>query len=175
MSANQKENPLQSKYRKADTTDRPPSMERRKFLLHTAAGITASLFAGHLFWRADNEPVKPMFDKPEPPVNAAASTPLLRTDVLAYKQNETFVLERRSQTDNSLHCRCTVNETGAEIFRHLNGRHTIEDIAERIAMAGIGADKNAAYAEIALFVAQLGSIGFLAEPYYVQIYETYDT
>lgn len=64
---------------------------------------------------------------------------------------------------------CGVNATGAEILDHLDGRHTIDQIGAALA-EGLGVAPGEAFsAKVAFFVAQLGELGFLAEPFHARI------
>ena len=68
--------------------------------------------------------------------------------------------------------KCAVNDCGARILKMLTGAHSVEEIANATAQFyGIPQSPNMA-ASIAGFIAQLGMLGFLAEPFYAVLYDT---
>ena len=65
---------------------------------------------------------------------------------------------------------CAINRPGRIVTGKLDGRHTVEQIAQALA-SDLGLDAQARLeAPVAQFIAQLGMLGFLAEPFYATIY-----
>lgn len=66
---------------------------------------------------------------------------------------------------------CSTNRTGTEIIASLDGHRDIRQIAARTAQR-LGVPRSEAFeAQIATFVAEVASLGFLADPFYVHIVE----
>ena len=68
---------------------------------------------------------------------------------------------------------CAVNSIGATVLQHLNGRHTIADLAQKVAAAVDIRPDEVLEAKLAFFVAQLGMLGLLVEPFYACVVETW--
>jgi len=175
MSTKQERVPSGARDKEGDAANCPPNMQRRRFLLYSAAGIAAVLIPGHLSPHNRYRQDQPEVAAPEPGQAAAPSKPMLQNGVISFREGELHVFEYRSGNDNQLRCGCAVNEAGAKVIHHLDGQHTVEQLSRLISMEGGHADPHTACAEIAQFVAELGGIGFLTKPYYAQIYERYES
>ena len=67
-----------------------------------------------------------------------------------------------------------VNASGETVLRCLDGRHTIPELARRLA-AGLGLPHDGALeAALALFVAEVAQAGLLAAPFYAYLIERSD-
>jgi hypothetical protein len=79
---------------------------------------------------------------------------------------------RPSESDRLV---CAVNQTGARVLRLLDGQHTVSQIAGDLA-ARLHITRTEAFdAKIAGFIAQLGMLTLLQEPFYVRIVEGWET
>ncbi|GEM_PF-2639310 len=173
MSTKQKIAPAQSVCMNEESTTQPAALNRRRFLRHTALGLTAALFTAEAFRHSGENTA--ILDNPEaiPHSLPTPDKPRVKPGVEMCKRGKSYVFEYRCEKEQTLKCRCTVNKSGAEIMQNLDGSHTIEEVAALVSADGATAADATACAKIAQFVAQLGSIGFLIQPYYVHIYETY--
>lgn len=66
---------------------------------------------------------------------------------------------------------CGVNAVGEAVVRRMDGRSTIAEISAALASeTGLTVD-DALRAQVAFFVAELGALGLLAEPFRAVIYD----
>jgi hypothetical protein len=161
---NHKNHTVPSGTEKTKGGDSTCGVSRRRFLLYVTVG-GAWLTVGHIVrHRPEKTPTSDEY---------ASRMPKLREDVTMQYDNIQHVYECEVQgKDGNATC-CTVNDTGAEIIRLLNGKRTVEDLSEQTASSGHWRDSNASRAEIAYFITQLGILGFLAKPFYAHICEIY--
>lgn len=160
-----------------ESTDDDYSMGlgRRRFLIYISLGLASSLVGGELYCSdIDAHGTKLNMPRSNSSDQIITMKPKLRKGVLEVRKEKFHIFEYRPNPGDA-ECGCAINETGAAIIRLLDGRHSIEDIAHSTVLTETAFHFKEACAKIAFFVAQLGAIGLLAEPYYVQIYEVYDT
>lgn len=136
-------------------------MSRRGFLISLGAGAAA--ITGYVLGGI------PGLSKPKAsrPPGQACEAPCLLADVTFGSDNDMLTLSRPG-TDSPV---CAVNRVGGAVIRRLDGGHKIDDIS-RILAGEYGLEGGEALeAKVAFFVTQLGMMGFLDRPFYVQIYE----
>jgi len=139
-------------------------MRRRDFVIALGSGVGASIagyFAYHRWPEFAGAPVGP---------NAlpAEACPRLKADVTCDRSGDQVTLRRGEAADAVV---CAVNAAGAAIVDRLDGRHSIEEISAALAgLIPVGPGR-LLEAKVALFVAQLAQCGFLADPFYVTLYE----
>ncbi len=97
----------------------------------------------------------------------SVSKPLLKKNVISYYKRDELFLEYQ----NSKFC---VNETGAEIIRLLNGKNTVSDISSMMSRSLNLEQTDLLDSSIAGFICQLAETGFIADPFYVTLYENYE-
>jgi len=146
-------------------SEQPPSadrqgtgLSRRDFSIALGAlgALAAAGIAGYFLFRR-GPPRRPPGERP-------TTRPRLRADLRRGRLDDLTLLEHGQGTEAVV---CAVNPTGARILDHLDGEHGVEAIA-RLAAGGTAGPSPAA---VACFVAQLGMMGFLAEPYYAVVFE----
>ena len=139
-----------------------PGVSRREFLICLGSGAAATI-AGYFLTKLI--PVA----LPATPQTASAQ-PRIRKEISARREAEMYVLEAKGH-DQPLGA---VNSAGWEVLQRLDGSRSIQDITSALA-AGAGLASNEAMeGKVACFVAQLGEMGLLQQPYYVQIVEARD-
>jgi hypothetical protein len=140
-------------------------VSRRRFLLYATVGGAGLAVARIVPQSPERTPTAAA--KPVPRMPQLREDAELRYDII----RRVYECEVPGENGNAV--RCTVDDTGAEIIRFLDGNRTVEDLSERIASSGRWCDSSASRAEIAFFIAQLGMLGFLAKPFYAHICEIY--
>jgi hypothetical protein len=140
-------------------------MRRRHFVIALGTGVGASI-VGYFGYRQP-----PHFESDGATKHSPEHEhlPSLRADVVFGRLDDQVTVSR-GEPDNPVIC--AANELGAAILERLDGRHTIEQISESLAMLVTASPNRPLEAKVALFVAQLATHGFLAEPFYTTIYET---
>jgi len=100
------------------------------------------------------------------PANAPAA-PRLREDLI-FDFKDDFYTVSLDRGDEPLF---GVNQVGKSVLGRIDGRNTIEDIAEGLAREfGVG-DDDALKANVAVFTAQIGMLGLLEKPFHATIFE----
>jgi len=95
--------------------------------------------------------------------------PQLRKDIVMGRDGEMFTLTRLGQPDPLF----VVNGIGHAVLRRLDGCHAIQDISAAVAEQSNAPHSGELDGKIACFVAQLGQLGLLKQPYYVNIVEEF--
>lgn len=147
-------------------------MRRREFViaLGTAAGASiAGYFAYHGLPRDGGSPGVP--DGKALASRLGEPRPRLKDDVVVGQLEEWVTIRRGEDHEQVV---CGVNETGAAILALLDGRHSVERIAALIAPRVQVSPGESLEAKVSEFVAELAMCGFLAEPFYVTLYEIGD-
>lgn len=139
----------------------PRRFTRKAFLVALGTGAAVAI-SGHFLSRRENSG----------PTSGAASGPSskypklkpgLRTD----REGEFLKLVRQDGKDPVI---CLVNYPGRVAVGLMDGRHTTEDIAHAMADQ-FGLEKTEALnAKMAIFIAELGMMGFLEQPYYSYVF-----
>jgi hypothetical protein len=138
------------------------TMNRRRFLIRLGAGAAGGIGG---FFLLQRWPVPAEADAPtKPPMSLR---PRLRKDIADSRYEGMAAISYGSGTERVL---CAINRPGRIVTGRLDGHHTIEQIAQALA-SDLGLHAPARLeAPVARFVAQLGMLGFLAEPFYATIY-----
>jgi hypothetical protein len=136
---------------------------RRAFLITLGAGATAAITGYFL-----TPPGVPPCPDPAATPSDAATRPRLKADAQFGADGDLTTL-RRTDADGPV--LCAVNTIGERVLTRLDGRHTIEEIAEALACGAGTPRAKTLEAGVAAFVAELGSLGFLEMPFYVYLYE----
>jgi hypothetical protein len=147
-------------------------MRRRDFVIALGTGVGASIagYFSYNYLQTDGGSA----EIPDPEVIKSRSVepmPRLKADVV-FGRRDDLVTIRRGEADEQVVC--GVNETGAAILERLDGRHSVERIAASIARRVQVPAGESLEAKVSLFVAELAMCGFLAEPFYVTLYEIED-
>jgi len=137
------------------------NFNRRNFIISLGKG-TAVCIGG--FFLMKNWPDTA---SAEPNLVNSSSFPQLRNDIFFGKYNDMDTISYKMSDDNVT---CGFNQPGNEIIKKLDGHHTIEQIANSIVEKFDIKDSKSFNAKIAYFVAQLGILGFLHEPFYTNIF-----
>ncbi|WP_026259666.1 PqqD family protein [Desulfobacter curvatus] len=136
-------------------------LNRRDFLISLGQG--AAVCIGGFFLINHWPDCPPALSNPI--INA--SLPKLRKDIVSGSYQDMATIGYTTGDDEVL---CAVNVIGRTILNKLDGQHTIEGIAEAVAVEFNIPEYEPLNAKIAYFVAQLGMIGFLCDPFYATIY-----
>lgn len=145
----------------------PQHLSRRTFLILLGAGASASIFGYYFTPRRDEQAAA----APQTP-SSQETRPRLRDDLTFSQRAEMTYIGRPSDPDRLV---CAVNQTGAHVLRLLDGQHTVSQIAGDLA-ARLHITRTEAFdAKIAGFIAQLGMLTLLQEPFYVRIVEGWET
>ena len=137
-------------------------MNRRRFLIRLGAGAAGGIGGFFLLrrWPVPAEAAAPA--KP-----SISMQPRLRKGIVDGRHEGMAAISYGRGAQRVL---CAINRPGRMVTSRLDGRHTIEQIAQALA-SELGLDAPARLeAPVAQFVAQLGMLGFLAEPFYATIY-----
>jgi len=148
-----------------DESEGGPGLARRRVLIALGAAGGACLVA-HLSFRASERAA------PLPPAGEAARPPRLGADVLFAPAGGLVSLRRQGAPPGE---QCRVNRAGAAIARRLDGSRDISAIARELERE-LGLEPSDDHdAKVAYFVAQLGELDLLAEPFYACLYEVAGT
>lgn len=146
-----------------NTDIRNKKMSRRDFLLYLGVG-TSVVIAGYFLQESAasirSETIEGEF--------VEAQQPQLKDDVVFGNSGEMKTISRISGGHKTL---CAVNRTGRNIIELLNGRRSIEEISQAVAIREQIDRIESMDASIACFVAEVGMLGFLMTPFYAQIIE----
>jgi Coenzyme PQQ synthesis protein D (PqqD) len=137
-------------------------LNRRRFLIRLGAGAAGGIGGFFLLqrWPVPAEAAAPA----KPPISLR---PRLRKDIADSRYAGMAAISYGRGAQRVL---CAINRPGRMVTSRLDGRHTIEQIAQSLA-SELALDAPACLeAPVAQFVAQLGMLGFLAEPFYATIY-----
>lgn len=137
-------------------------LNRRTFLIRLGAGVAGGIGGFFLM------PLQPVFSEPVPLDQPTTSArPQMRHDIVLGRYDD---MEAISYGRGDSKVLCAINRPGGIIISKLDGAHTIDEIAEAL-KSDLGLEANVALgAPVAQFVARLGMLGFLAEPFYATIY-----
>lgn len=137
-------------------------LNRRTFLIRLGAGVAGGIGGFFLM------PHPPALSSAAPLKQPQATTrPRMRHDIVLGRYAE---MEAISYGRDERKVLCAINQAGSIIISKLDGRHTIDEIGEAL-KSGLGIDAQVALdAPVAHFVAQLGMLGFLTNPFYATIY-----
>ncbi len=144
--------------------ERPGSgWTRRSFAISLAAAASAAVAGYFLVREGSEEPSRP---------NGEAGThrPRLADGVTFGEDRGAVTLARGEGADATV---CGVNGVGAAILDRLDGEHTVGDIAATLSRRLDQPRTDAMDAGIAVFVARLGQMGFLREPFHAMVIERY--
>ncbi len=143
----------------------PPSrhnLTRRNFFISLGAGVGG--IAGYFCFAG--RPIAPPPTESVPVPSGPTAHPRLRDEACISSDGELYTISVPGTESPTV---CGVNPVGAEIVQRLTGQQTIGEICADVAAAvGICHDE-AIEAKIACFVAELASLGFLRDPFYVYI------
>lgn len=146
----------------------PQYLSRRQFLILLGAGASASIFGYYTLPSPDEQAAAAA---PQTPSSQEAR-PRLRDDLTFSQHAEMTYMAWQSDPGRPV---CAVNQTGARVLRLLDGQHTVSQIAGDLA-ARLHITRTEAFdAKIAGFIAQLGMLTLLQEPFYVRIVEGWET
>ncbi|GEM_PF-4049679 len=135
-------------------------MNRRTFLIRLGASVAGGISG---FFLVPRWPAVAMAADPQPP----SPRPRLKDDIVFGRYEGMDSISYGIEGEQVL---CAVNHPGLLIVDKLDGRHTIDGIGAAVKTAlGLAATEDLD-AQIAGFVAQLGALGFLAEPFYATLY-----
>ena len=141
----------------------PEGFSRRQFLI--TLGLGAGAVSGYFLFK----PLSPATIFPSVHAPVPEDCPRLSHDVMFGMDADGLTTICRSDSST-----CAVNQTGGEILKLLDGRHTIAAIGLAVALASGGSPSEAIEAKLAAFVANLGMLGFLREPFYACIVDSKD-
>lgn len=137
-------------------------LNRRRFLIRLGAGAAGGIGG---FFLMQRPPVLAEAAAPaEPPVSLR---PRLRKDIVAGRYDNMAAISYGRGAQRVL---CAINRPGGIVIGQLDGRHTVGQIARELTSALALDTQDRLEAPVAHFVAQLGMLGFLAEPFYATIY-----
>ena len=137
-------------------------LNRRRFLIRFGAGLTGGIGGFYLLNQWPDE-----LHERLPESFQGTLFPKLRKDIVFGQHEDLKTIRHGTGADMIL---CAINRPGGIIIDSLDGMHTIDRI-ERALKSTLGLDPMACLqAPIAHFVAQLGMLGFLAEPFYATLY-----
>lgn len=138
-------------------------MTRRSFLISLGAGAGASI-AGYLVYRLVDAS---RMSQPQPA--AAGSCPKLKDDVVFGTSSDGLATMTRPADES--HAICAVNHVGEAVLRLMDGTRTIEEISTAVAAEASIEMSEALAAKVAYFVAHVGMLGFLCQPFHANIFE----
>lgn len=139
-------------------------MNRRDFCYQL--GATGLALISGCFWLNDNGSAhahEPGADIPHD------GLPRLKPDVETNRYQDWTIVYRTGHERGNV---ILVNRVGALVVQHLDKTTTVEDIADDIRAVCHTRHDEKQLADIAIFIAQLGYLGFLTHPYYACIFET---
>jgi hypothetical protein len=139
-----------------------PLLNRRRFLIRLGAGAAWGIGG---FFFAQRWPVPAEAATPAMP--GVALQPRLRKDIVDGRYDDMAAI---SYGQGEHRVMCAINRPGGIVISKLDGCHTIDQIAQALKSALALDDQVRLEAPVARFVAQLGMLGFLAEPFYATIY-----
>lgn len=143
---------------------------RRKFVLGLGAGACIGIVGVFAYrTRKEDRGESRKEEEATPSAKEGMSTcPWLRADIVTEWQGPWFVAERGTGLGPTT---CRVNRAGARVIQRLDGQSTIGAISKALA-AELGLTRTERTdAQVATFVAHLGMLGFLREPFHVTIHE----
>ncbi|MDM8551212.1 hypothetical protein QUF72_14095 [Desulfobacterales bacterium HSG2] len=98
--------------------------------------------------------------------------PELKDDVKFGRDSENGMITI-SRIDSPTPFLCAINHIGELVIKRLDGKHRVEDIS-RALVSEIDIQRNRLKdTNIALFIAQLGMMNFLKEPFYINVIDTW--
>lgn len=143
------------------------NLTRRNFLI--SLGTTALSISGYFLIGGGS--LKEVLADTEGVV--AGMRPKLVPDIFFEESTSDLTLLQRRDANH--HNKCAVNRIGSFIIRRLNGRHTIEGISSLLSEEEGFTRYHSLEADIAQFVANLGMLGFLLDPFYANIIEVVES
>ena len=137
------------------------NLTRRDFLI-SLTGSSVALITGYFLFRTVGvENILSSHSK-----NGSSLFPCLKKEIV-FGINDEMVTIYLKNDDSVL---CAVNEIGAIIINRLDGRHTVSDISKTLGKKFNIELSESLNAQIANFIAQIGSLGFLRDPFYTTIF-----
>lgn len=137
---------------------------RRTFFWALAGGVAGASIAGFVMSRPNCQETSP---KPRDANGRAEAQPRLRDGVNLTPAPDGIQLWLKDVGEPV----AGVNRTGGWIVERLNGQHTVSEIARELSRQLGLPHEESRDAKVAWFIAELGQIGLLCDPYYVQIVE----
>lgn len=142
------------------------SSTRRDFFITLGTGAAAGI-AGYFLVQRAFSPLPASLDDGTGPTRP----PCLKEDVVFGNDGDMVTV---SLSGGGSPVVCAANRPGQEVLTRLDGRHTIEEMSRAVA-AAVGVSRTEALdAKVAHFVAQVGMLGFLREPFFACIVEEVD-
>ncbi len=135
---------------------------RRTFLIRLGAGVAGSI-GGYFLIR--NWPQNTAVDMSA--IQTTSLHPQIKKDIVFGQYQDMTTISNGKGKENVL---CAFNLPGEIIISKLDGEHTIEQISDALISGLDLKTKLSLDAPIATFVAQLGMLGFLTEPFHATIY-----
>ena len=157
--------------RRADVESDGPSRRQFLWVLGTGSLAATAVIAGYVSGDERAAAVeagtatRPDDGRPTP------ERPALRDGVTFGRRDGLLTIGYVSAPGGSGPVLCAVNEVGAAITRRLDGKHSVPLLASAAAAAAGIEPSDTVEARVACFVAELARLGFLREPFYVQIVE----
>lgn len=137
-------------------------MNRRDFLYKLGISGSFAIAGSFIFDSIASE----NSENPSVESNTTSEFPELATYVKTNHEDEKLFLYFANK-------KCFVNETGEKIIGLMDGRNNLHAISHEIADFYSIEHTDALQESVAMFICQLGEVGFLSSTFYITMYETY--